>query len=189
MRILFLILLTLSAGIVSAQGISVSGTLTDAESGEALIGATIVEKGTTNGTITDIDGNYQVTVTDPAALLVFSFVGYQSQEVTINNRTTINVALSVDIEALDEVVVVGYGTQTKKDLTSAITTLKSEEITKTPASTAMNALQGKVAGVQIVTSGAPGAGPSVRIRGIGTLEGGSSPLYVVDGTAVLIMVS
>ena len=181
MRILFLILLTLSAGIVSAQGISVSGTLTDAESGEALIGATIVEKGTTNGTITDIDGNYQVTVTDPAAVLVFSFVGYQSQEVTINNRTTINVALSVDIEALDEVVVVGYGTQTKKDLTSAITTLKSEEITKTPASTAMNALQGKVAGVQIVTSGAPGAGPSVRIRGIGTLEGGSSPLYVVDG--------
>ena len=171
----------LSASWVYAQGVSVSGTLTDAETGEALIGATIVEKGTTNGTVTDIDGNYQVKVSNADAVLVFSYVGYRSEEVPINNRTSIDVSLEVDVESLDEVVVVGYGTQQKKDLTSSITTIKSEEITKTPSTTPMQALQGKVPGVQVVSSGAPGSGPTVRVRGIGTLQGESSPLYVVDG--------
>ena len=184
MRILFLSVFILTAVLGFSQSVGVSGTLTDAETGEALIGATVVEKGTTNGTITDIDGNYQLNVSGPDATLIFSFVGYASQEQAVNNRTSINVALSIDIEALEEVVVVGYGTQRQKDLTSAITTVKAEEITKTPTSTAMQSLQGKVPGVQIVSSGAPGSGPTVRVRGVGTLEGDSKPLYVLDGMFV-----
>ena len=169
--------------VVSAFGQkhTITGTLTDSETGEALIGATILEKGTSNGTITDIDGNYDLTVSSAEALLVFSYVGYANQELSVNGRTRIDVALGLDLMGLEEVVVVGYGTQQKKDLTSSIATIKSEEITKTPTNSAMQSLQGKVAGVQIVSSGEPGAGPTVRVRGVGTLQGDSRPLYVVDG--------
>lgn len=167
--------------LINAQSTKVSGTIRDAENGEALIGASIVEKGTTNGTITDIDGNYQFEVGDSDAILVVSYIGYKSRELPLNNRTTVNIDLELNLEELEEVVVVGYGTQREKDLTSAITTIKADEITKTPTSTAMQSLQGKVPGVQIVSSGAPGSGPTVRVRGVGTLEGESSPLYVVDG--------
>lgn len=175
--LIFSLLVTMSM----AQNTTVSGTITDEESGEALIGANVVEKGTTNGTITDIDGNYQVTVSSPDAVLIFSYVGYEPIEEPINNRTRIDVDLPLDLSQLEEVVVVGYGTQRGKDLTSAITTVRSDEITKTPTSQPMQALQGRVPGVQIVSNGAPGAAPTVRVRGVGSLEGDAAPLYVVDG--------
>src|SRR5690606_14534241 len=106
---------------------------------------------------------------------------YGTQEINVNDRTTINVALEQEGTALDEVVVIGYGSQRQKDMTSAITTVRTEDITKTPNAQPMQALQGRVAGVQIVSSGAPGASPTVRLRGIGSFEGSSAPLYVVDG--------
>lgn len=176
--LLFLFLFITS---VYGQEFTVSGTITDDETGEALIGATILERGTNNGTVTDIDGNYQLSVSNDNPVLQISYIGYETLEEAVNSRTTIDVSLELSLEALEEVVVVGYGTQRERDLTSAITTIKAEEITKTPTSQAMQALQGKVPGVQIVSSGAPGSGPTVRVRGVGTLEGESKPLYVVDG--------
>ena len=179
-KIVYLLLVGLALGSV-AQDISVSGQVTAAEDGEGLIGATIIEQGTNNGTITDLDGSFQLTLSSPEAVLLVSYVGYEPVEIPVNNRTQIDIQLSLDINSLDEVVVVGYGSQRSKDLTSAITTIGPEEITRVPTSQAMQTLQGKVAGVQIVSSGAPGASPTVRVRGVGTLEGDSKPLYVVDG--------
>ena len=114
---------------------------------------------------------------------MYSFIGYQSREIPVQNRTAINVLLQEQSVSVDEVVVVGYGTQKVKDLTSSISTLKSEELAKTPSSQAMQALQGKVAGLQVVSSGAPGDSPTIRLRGIGSYPGknNEAPLYVVDG--------
>ncbi len=165
---------------LNAQGLLISGTVID-ESGEPLIGATILEKGTSNGTITDIDGNYQFTLQSSDAILMVSYIGYKQMEILVNGRTKVDIELQYDASQLEEIVVVGYGTQREKDLTSSISTVKSDEITKTPTSQAMQSLQGKVAGLQIVSSGEPGKGPTVRVRGVGTLEGDSKPLYVVDG--------
>ncbi len=162
-----------------AQQEVVTGTVTDAN-GEPFPGVTVVIDGTSTGTVTDIDGNYTVEVS-PDDVLVFSFVGFQRVSRQVGNASTINVQLEEDTQALDEVVVVGYGTQREKDLTSAIATIRNEDIIKTPNAQAMQALQGRVAGVQIVSSGAPGAAPTVRVRGVGSFEGGAAPLYVVDG--------
>jgi len=161
---------------------SITGTVKEAGSDEPLVGATVIVKGKNVGTTTDLDGNYEVNASENDTLR-FSYVGYVAQEVPVAGRSVINIALATEAEALDEVVVVGYGTQRSKDLTSAIVTVDNEEISKTPTPQAMQALQGKVAGVQIVSSGAPGSGPTVRIRGIGSLPGfgNSDPLYVVDG--------
>ena len=174
--------LLMSTQIVLAQQNTVSGVVTDAAANEALPGVNILIKGTNSGTVTDIDGNYRINA-EGSDTLVFSFIGYKNQEIPIGGRTQINVSLGEDIETLSEVVVIGYGTQQEKDLTSAITTVKSEEITKTPTGQAMQALQGKVAGLQIVSSGAPGDAPTVRVRGIGSYPGSNNeaPLYVVDG--------
>lgn len=163
-----------------SQQASVSGKVTD-PSGESVPGVNILEKGTSNGAVTDMDGNYQVNVTNTQATLVFSFIGFETQEIQVNGRSIIDVAFAEGATSLDEVVVVGYGTLRERDLTSAITTIRSDDIIKTPNAQAMQALQGRVAGVQIVSSGAPGAAPTVRIRGVGSFEGGAAPLYVVDG--------
>src|SRR5690606_33705966 len=130
-----------------------------------LPGVNILRKGTSSGTVTDIDGNYRLSA-DANDTLVFSFIGYENQEVPIGGRSQIDVGLGEDVETLSEVVVIGYGTQQEKDLTSAISTVRSEDIVKTPTGQAMQALQGKVAGLQIVSSGAPGDAPAVRVRGI-----------------------
>ncbi len=175
------ILLLLLTVIVNGQNLDVSGNVTDAETGEALIGATVVVKGTTNGTVTDLDGNYRLTVEDPETTLEFSYIGYETVAIPLNGRTSVDVALNLDVSQLEEVVVVGYGTQKEKDLTSSITTVRSDEIIKTPTSQPMQALQGRVPGVQIVSNGAPGGAPTVRVRGIGSLQGQTAPLYVVDG--------
>ncbi len=163
--------------IVKAQ--TITGKVAS-EEGEELPGVTIQIKGTTSGTITNPDGQYSIDATSED-VLIFSYIGFQTKEVLIGNRSVIDVELEINIQALDEIVVVGYGTQREKDLTSAISTIKADELIKTPTSQAMQALQGKLAGVQIVSSGEPGKGPTVRVRGIGTLEGDSKPLYVVDG--------
>lgn len=178
-KIIFTVVIVYLAQFAWSQSV-VTGTVTSAD-GEPLPGATVQEKGTGNGTVTNLDGNYTINMRNANGTLVFNFVGLEPREVSVEGRTVVNVSLEQDASLLDEVVVIGYGTEEQRDLTSAISTIKSEEITKTPTSQAMQALQGKVAGVQIVSSGAPGAGPTVRVRGVGSLSGSSSPLYVVDG--------
>ncbi|HHP7240644.1 MAG TPA: SusC/RagA family TonB-linked outer membrane protein [Cyclobacteriaceae bacterium] len=166
---------------LSAQDNVITGKVVDAENGEPLVGVSILITGTAQGSITDVDGNYRVTVPDDANSLTFSYVGYLPQRVQINGRSIIDVDLQLDVEELEEVVVVGYGTQRRRDVTSAISTIEAKDISKTPAPQAMQSLQGRVAGVQIVSQGAPGQGPTVRVRGIGSFEGNAAPLYVVDG--------
>ncbi|MBJ2174678.1 TonB-dependent receptor [Aureibaculum sp. A20] len=177
--LLLFFIFTLTA---NAQEITVSGMVTSADDNLPLPGVNVIIKGTTNGTSTDFDGNYSISV-NKGEVLDFSFIGFTNQSITVGDQTEINVVMQVDAQALDEVVVVGYGELKVKDLTSAITTIKAEEIGKTPTGQAMQALQGKVAGLQVVSSGAPGASPTIRVRGIGSYPGvgDESPLYVVDG--------
>ncbi len=181
-KIFILSCLLLMASILLAQDITVTGTVTGAADGEPIPGANVVIKGTTVGTITNLDGFYTITGTGDD-ILVFSFVGLQTMEVPIGDQTTISVALETGTELIDELVVIGYGSARIKDLTSSITTVKTEDLEKAPSAQPMDALQGRVAGLQIVNSGAPGSTPTVRIRGIGSYPGSSneSPLYVVDG--------
>jgi TonB-linked SusC/RagA family outer membrane protein len=179
--ILFLSLALLVSSLYAQTRSTVKGKVMDT-TGQGIPGASIVIKGTTIGTVTDIDGNYSIEAT-PQGTLLYTFVGYESQEIAIQNRTIINVRLLEKSVSVDEVVVIGYGSQKVKDLTSAISTLKSEELAKTPTGQAMQTLQGKVAGLQVVSSGAPGDSPTIRVRGIGSYPGSNNeaPLYVVDG--------
>jgi len=159
---------------------SVSGKVTD-ENGLSLIGATVYEKGTTNGTITDLDGNYSIDV-DDSATLVISFLGYTDIELDVQGRTSINIRMTESASVLDEVVVTGYGRQAKRDITGAVATLSSKQISDIPVTSFENAIQGQMAGVQVSeTSGEPGAGPSIRVRGLGSISAGNEPLYVIDG--------
>ncbi|WP_268035451.1 SusC/RagA family TonB-linked outer membrane protein [Algoriphagus sp. PAP.12] len=158
----------------------IRGTVTD-ESGEELIGASVSIKGTVTGTITDIDGSFSINA-NPGDVLVFSYIGYISKEVTLGNETTLNVELTADITQLEDVVVVAYGVQKKSDVTGAISSTKSEDFNKGVVVNPGQLLQGKVAGVNVTnTSGEPGAAQDVIIRGIGSLRSGTTPLYVVDG--------
>ncbi|MDR1814853.1 MAG: TonB-dependent receptor, partial [Tannerella sp.] len=166
---------------VSAQK-RVTGTVLDA-SGETVIGANVVEKGTTNGTSTDSDGKFVLTVGDNAVLQI-SYVGYVTQEIKVGNQTNLNITLLEDAQTLDEVVVVGYGTQRKKDLTGAISTVSSTDIVNRKKTQLSTALQGSMPGVMVTRdNSAPGAGATVRIRGITTI-GDSEPLVIVDGMQV-----
>ncbi len=181
-KLLTISFLLFQALLFAQNDITVSGTVTD-DQGTPLPGASVILMGTTNGVQTDFDGNYSLDNVSSSGTLSFSYIGFATQEVPINGQTTINISLREDTQSLDEVVVVGYGTQKKADLTGSIATVKSEDITRTPSGAAMQALQGKVAGLQVVSSGAPGTGPTIRVRGIGSYVGGASnPLYVVDGT-------
>jgi TonB-dependent starch-binding outer membrane protein SusC len=177
--LLFICFLFASALLFAQEETTVQGKVTDADN-MGIPGVSVVIEGTTSGTITDIDGNYNIE-TPSGANLVFSFVGLETITVAVDNRTLINVQMSESTIGLDEVVVVGYGQQSVKDLTSSITTVKSDEITKTPSSQPMQALQGKVAGLQVVSNGAPGGSPTIRVRGVGSFQGNAAPLYVVDG--------
>jgi len=163
-----------------SQQKNISGVVTSANDGMPLLGVSVIVDGTSRGKTTNFDGEYSITV-QSGEQLTFSFLGFKSQTIKILDQTIINVALEEDAKFLDEVVVVGYGTQKKIDLTGAISTVKSEDIEKTPNSNIVQALQGKVAGLQITSNGSPGAGPSVRIRGVNSFSAGGSPLYVVDG--------
>ena len=163
-----------------AQQITVKGIVTSAADQLGLIGATVQIKGTTTGTITGLDGDNNVP---SDAVLVFSSIGYETQEIPVNGKTTINLVMKEATELLDEVVVIGYGAVKKSDLTSSISTVKGEEITETVTGNAMDALQGKVNGVQVASGGGPGTTPKVLIRGVTTVNG-SDPLYVVDGMPI-----
>ncbi len=160
---------------------TVKGKVVD-DQGQGAPGISIVLKGTTTGTSTDSEGNYSLTMPDGNGTLVVSYIGYVKQEIPINNRTTINIALVPDIESLAEVVVVGYGSQLKKEVTGSVQTISATDIKDIPVSQVTQKLQGRLAGVQInQTTGKPGQGMNVRIRGQLSVTGGSDPLYVVDG--------
>ncbi|MFN3997351.1 SusC/RagA family TonB-linked outer membrane protein [Algoriphagus sp.] len=158
----------------------VTGTVKD-ETGAPLPGAAILVKGTTNGTITDLDGKFSLDV-DPNAILVISYLGYSPREVLVNGQSTLSIQLNPESSQLNEIVVVGYGTQKRSDVTGAIGSVKSENFNKGVISNPVDLLQGKVAGVNITSvSGEPGANQNVIIRGIGSLRSGTQPLYVIDG--------
>lgn len=181
-RLATIFLLCLMSSALFAQNIQVQGTVLDNE-GYPQIGAGVFQKGTSNGTVTDLDGRYSLSV--PAdAVLVYSFQGFSDVEEAVNGRVTIDVTMNLDSQFLEEVVVVGYGVQKSKDLTAPIVTVKGDALSKQAAANPMSALQGMVAGVQIIQSGAPGAGPSVKVRGVGSIGDYASPLYIVDGTFV-----
>lgn len=159
----------------------VTGKVVDASSGDPLPGVNVLIKGTTTGVITDFDGHYSISISDKNAVLVFSFLGYKTQNIPINNKTVINISLVQEVTGLDEVVVVGYGTMKKSDLTGAITQMNAEDITAVSTSNPVQALQGRSAGVSVMTNNAPGESPTLRIRGSGSISAGNDPLYVVDG--------
>lgn len=162
---------------------SISGKVTDSAGGP-LPGVSVVIKGTTNGTITDMDGKYTLPKVSDSSVLVFSFVGMKAQEVVVGNKTLLNVTLEEEAIGLEEVVAVGYGTQKKSNVTGSISSVKSEDLSNRSTSNAASALQGKVSGVQVMnTSGAPGATSTIRIRGFSS-NGVSDPLYIVDGLKV-----
>jgi TonB-dependent starch-binding outer membrane protein SusC len=175
--------LILFGTIAMAQVRSITGTVMDSQTNETLPGATVLVKGTSNGTSTDIDGKFTLTLSPNDNTLIISSIGYESTEVAIGAQLMITVKLQLKKTSLNEVVVVGYGSSKVKDLTSSITIIKSDEISKTPSSQPMQGLQGKVAGLQVVANGGPGNSSTVRIRGIGSFPGrdNEAPLYVVDG--------
>ena len=175
-NVLYLLML-ITGGTLYAQQ-TVTGTVTD-ELGP-LAGANVIIKGTSTGTTTDFDGNFTLNNVSGDAVLILSYLGYRTQEVPVNNRTTINVQMEADMGALDEVVVVGYGTQSRAAVTGAISTVSEEDITALPVTNAEQALQGRAPGVTIINSGSPGTSPVVRIRGLGT-PNNNNPLYVIDG--------
>jgi len=184
---LLCLLFLISPFLVHAQERTITGKVTDAETGDVLPGVNIIIKGTSVGTSTDSNGSYQLAVSDEKAILAFSFIGYLTTEVAVGNQTIINQILQSDIKALEEVVVVGYGTQKKADLTGAVGGLRASDvdIASKPITSPDQLLAGRVAGIQISNrSGDPGAPIDVRIRGVGT-AGVNSPLWVVDGVPIV----
>lgn len=166
----------------NAQSITVTGTVTSADDGMGLPGVNVLVKGTTTGAVTDFDGNYSIVALDGNSTLVFSYIGFTTQEIAINGQTQVNASLSEDATTLDEVVLVGYGTQIKREVTGSVQTVDLTELADIPVTQATEKLQGQLAGVQITqTTGKPGDGINVRIRGQLSISGGSDPLYVVDG--------
>lgn len=163
---------------IFAQQITVQGVVKD-QTGETVIGASVMEKGTTNGTITGIDGDFSLNMSSNGTLVV-SFVGYKTQEVQVKGQKQLQVVLSEDAEMLDEVVVIGYGTMKKSDLTGAVSSIGNKDIKDSPVSNLGQAIQGKISGVQIVDAGKPGDNVSIKIRGLGSINN-CDPLVVIDG--------
>ncbi|UEG51641.1 TonB-dependent receptor [Mucilaginibacter daejeonensis] len=179
-RAFFLVLLCISSVAAMAQDITVKGKVTDGRDKQPLPGVTVKVQGGTAGTQTDAEGNY--TITAPGGgTLTFSYIGYASQDVAITNRTIINIEMGSSARSLEQVVVVGYGTQRRRDVTGAVANISGEQLARQPVQTPTQALQGKVSGVQVIGSGQPNSQPQLRIRGTGSVLGGANPLYVVDG--------
>ena len=161
---------------------TITGKVADSESGEPLPGVNVLGKGTTAGTVTDVEGNYRLNLADEVTTIVFSSIGYVSQEVAINGRSTIDVTMTPDVQSLSEVVVIGYGTVEKSDLTGAVSSLRSEDFNPGANVSVDQMMLGRAAGVQITqTSSEPGGGLSIRIRGASSINAGNEPLYVIDG--------
>lgn len=168
-----------------AQNKTINGNITDGDLGGPLPGVTILVKGTTNGTTTDFDGNFTITDVDQNAVLIFSYIGYKTQEINVSGKTTLNIELQPDLAALDEVVVIGYGTVRKSDLTGAVVSIGGEDLTAQPIASVSEALTGRLAGVQVVSSeGSPDSDIQIRVRGGGSITQNSSPLIIVDGFPV-----
>jgi TonB-linked SusC/RagA family outer membrane protein len=163
----------------SLSATEISGTVTDASSGDALPGVNVLVKGTTRGTVTDLEGKYSIEVS-AGEVLSFSYIGYISDEVTIESQTIIDIQLAPDVKALEEIVVVGYGTQKRLEVTGAIASVGSDELTALPTATVDQALQGRASGLTVTNNGSPGSAPSLRIRGLGTVNN-LDPLVVIDG--------
>lgn len=179
---LFLLLMFFLTFNVNAQDTKITGQVISTEDAMPLPGVNVFEKGTTNGVVTDFDGNYSITLTSKTPSLVFSYVGFTTQTVLVAGQKEIDISLLQDANNLNEVVLVGYGSQLKREITGSVQTVKAEELTDIPVSQITQKLQGRLTGVQInQTTGKPGGGMSVRIRGQLSVSGGSSPLYVVDG--------
>lgn len=178
-RFLFFVFFVVCSTMAMAQG-KVSGNVID-EMGNPIIGASVIVKGTSMGSVTDFDGNFEIPNVQPNATLVISYIGYVTQEINLGGRRSINVTLLEDKKVLEEVVVVGYGVQKKSDVTGAMTSVTSEDLNSRPISNALEGMQGKAAGVDIRTSDRPGEMGDVYIRGVRSLSASSSPLYVVDG--------
>lgn len=184
-KLILLLTIILSAGTMLAQQL-VQGTVTDAKTGETLIGVTVQIKGTTTGTITDIEGRYRLESDrlNASSVIVFSYIGYKTVEETLGSRALVNIRMQVEQTMLDEVVVIGYGTAKKRNVLGAVTRVDNTELTRMPVAGVDQALQGRAAGVQVTqNTGAPGEGVAVRIRGTGSINSSNAPLYIVDGIA------
>ena len=180
-KIFFAILAMFLSLSASAQQITASGQVLDAQK-EPLIGVSVQEKGTSNGAITDLDGNFTLNVKQNA-ILIFSYVGYKSQEVKAAQQ--MKITLQEDNEVLDEVVVIGYGSVKRKDVTTAISSVSTKDLDMRPIVSAGQAIQGKAAGVSVIQpNGTPGGEMSIRVRGTTSMNGSNDPLYVVDGVPV-----
>lgn len=181
-NILVFFMALLASSPLLSQTHGISGTVIDAADGTAMIGVNIVEKGTSHGTVTDINGKFSLNVASGNSVLIVSSIGYETLEVNVGNRTIIHIEMIEDTELLEEVVVIGYGTMKKSDLSGASITVGEDKIKGTIATNLDQALQGRAAGVtSVMTSGAPGSSVSIRIRGQATINAGAEPLYVVDG--------
>jgi TonB-linked SusC/RagA family outer membrane protein len=176
--------LMLLVGVVQAQ-VTVRGTVRSSGDGLALPGVTVLVKGTTTGVATNGDGTYSISIPNSNAVLVYSFIGFKSQEIQVGNQSVIDVNMEEDMSSLDEVVVVGYGTMKKRDMSSAQVSVGSQDIERTVNTTVEQALQGRAAGVYVTqNTGAPGGGVSVNIRGVNSIGGTNEPLYVIDGVQI-----
>ncbi|HEV7383130.1 MAG TPA: TonB-dependent receptor plug domain-containing protein, partial [Dyadobacter sp.] len=180
LRIIFACLLAVPA--LQAQTVAVKGRVTGVSDSDALPGVSVVIKGTQRGTTTNADGSFQIDVPGPATVLVFSFVGYKSVEETVGNRTDINVQISPENKSLEELVVVGYGTQSKRAITGSVISVNYDKFKDRSFSNVTQSLAGTLPGVNISQSqGAPGASPVIKIRGVSSITAGTNPLIVVDG--------
>ncbi len=183
-RSFYLTCLLLFLSLVSfAQSRTITGKVTGQDDGAALPGVNVLVKGTTSGAITDASGNFSLAVPGDDAVLVFSFIGFVSQEVPVGSRTSVNVSLAADLQALEEVVVTGYTTENRREVTGAVATVKSKDLAAVPSGNVEQQLQGRVSGVTVITNGQPGTTSVVRLRGFGAF-GGNDPLYIVDGLPV-----
>ena len=176
-------LLLLCATVAFGQSGTVTGTVTDTN-GEPLIGVNVFVKGTTIGFSTDINGSYSLQPVTNQSTLVFSYVGFITQEILLGTQRTLNIQLSETLQSLDEVVVIGYGTQVRRDISGSITTVTAEDLKELPVTTFAEALMGQAAGMYISSTGAPGSPTTLRIRGVGSVNtGAAGPLVIVDGVS------
>lgn len=180
-RIYFLLIALLLSTVVFAQQVTVKGKVTDKENGDPLPGVSVLVKGAVKGTVTDVNGSYHLDV-PPNATLIFTFIGYLKEEIIVSNQDVINIQLAQDIKSLGEVIVIGYGEAYKKEITGSIATVKGEDLQKMTVGNSADALQGRAAGIQVISNGgAPGAAPEILIRGVTSFNNDKSPLIVLDG--------
>ncbi len=179
----FLLLAVMSfSNVLYAQQKTIQGKITDTGN-NPLPGVSVAVKGATIGTVTDVDGMYSLDVPDNAVSLMYSYIGMKTQEITIGTQTTINVVLEEDLVGLDEVVVIGYGTRIKEEITGSVSTVSADQLQTSNAVSLMNRVQGQVSGVTVMQSDRPGGDATIRIRGVGTIND-ANPLYVIDGVPV-----